>query len=542
MQAAPATVAVLSLVLGVCMSHAVVAGIPGAAVPWTTYEAEDMAGTGTRLGPGYSPHTVEAESSGRQCVKLASPGQYVELTAQQPANALVVRYSMPDAANGGGIDATVSLYTNGIFARKLAVTSTYAWQYGAYSWTNYPAAGSPRNFYDEARVKDLTINASDIVRIQKDATDTAAYYIIDLVDLENIAPALAQPPGTTSNWLNVKAAPFSAAGNGTNDDTTALKNCVSVAMAQGKNVWVPAGTYKLTDYIDGLKNVTVQGAGMWHTTFVADPVLANTTPTRRPRFNGGGDNVHLADFAVIGYRTYRIDTQPGDGIGGSFGTNSTIARLWLEHTSVGVWVVNSLGLLIEDCRARNTIADGYNLCVGVRGSVISNCTARGTGDDCFATWPATYIAQTYKPGLNRFTHCTGQLAYLAQGGSLYGGEGNAIDQCLFQDMTYGSGVLISGTFEVGPNVFSGTTLVQNSAVMRCGGYFDKAALKFMLENHPITNVILNNLSIVDSVSHAIGVDREQVGQRALREQLGLGHARLLCRLCLWRQCRPLDLQ
>jgi hypothetical protein len=48
----------------------------GASVPWVTYQGKDMATTGTKLGPGYAPFTVEAESSERQCVKLSATGQY----------------------------------------------------------------------------------------------------------------------------------------------------------------------------------------------------------------------------------------------------------------------------------------------------------------------------------------------------------------------------------------------------------------------------------------------------------------------------------
>src|SRR5436190_21336774 len=81
----------------------------GAAVPWTTYEAENMTNTGTVLGPEYSPSFVAGESSGRKCVQLTATGQYVQFAAQAAANALVVRYSIPDPADGKGMDATLSL-------------------------------------------------------------------------------------------------------------------------------------------------------------------------------------------------------------------------------------------------------------------------------------------------------------------------------------------------------------------------------------------------------------------------------------------------
>ena len=110
----------------------------GATVPWITYEAENMAITGTVLGPSYAGNNVASESSGRQCVQLSATGQYVQFTAQTNANAIVVRYSVPDTANGVGTNYTLSLYTNGVFAAKLPMTSMYSWLYGAYPFVNTP--------------------------------------------------------------------------------------------------------------------------------------------------------------------------------------------------------------------------------------------------------------------------------------------------------------------------------------------------------------------------------------------------------------------
>src|SRR5262245_13985031 len=118
-----------------------------------------MATTGTLLGPQYAPNLVASESSGRKCVRLNAVGQYVQFTAQASANAMVVRYSVPDTADGTGTNYTLSLYTNGVFAEKLPVTSRYSWLYGSYPFTNNPSAGSPRNYFDEVRTNGLAINA-----------------------------------------------------------------------------------------------------------------------------------------------------------------------------------------------------------------------------------------------------------------------------------------------------------------------------------------------------------------------------------------------
>jgi hypothetical protein len=69
------------------------------------------------------------------------------------------------------------------------------------------------------------------------------------------------------------------------------------------------------------------------------------------------NHLHLADFAILGKLNYSADNEPNDGLGESFGVGSTISRIWIEHTKVGMWPVNSSGVLIQDCRIRNTIAD-----------------------------------------------------------------------------------------------------------------------------------------------------------------------------------------
>src|SRR5438552_1440070 len=80
----------------------------GAAIPWTTYEAEDMATTGVVIGPQYAPHLVPSEASGRKCVRLTAAGDYAQFTAASSANAIVMRYSVPDTSHGSGTNYSLS--------------------------------------------------------------------------------------------------------------------------------------------------------------------------------------------------------------------------------------------------------------------------------------------------------------------------------------------------------------------------------------------------------------------------------------------------
>jgi hypothetical protein len=483
----------------------------GADMPWTTYEAETMKTSGTVLGPRYDPYRVETESSGQRCVKLAAAGDFVEFAAVAAANALVIRYSLPDAPGGGGTDSRLSLFVNGQLVRTLSLDSHYAWLYGRYPFSNRPDEGKPRNFFDELRVKNFVIAKGDVIRVQKTAADAPAC-IVDLVDLENVPPALAPP----ANALSVLD--FGASGKGAADDTDALKKCVAEAASQGRIVWVPAGNYKLTGDILVPSSVTIQGAGMWHTTFVGDAHLYGQSD-RRVRFKLTGRDIHLADFAIVGKLNYRNDEEPNDGIVGAGCADSSVSRIWVEHTKIGAWIYNGTNLLIEGCRFRNLLADGVNLCVGTSGTVVQNCTARGTGDDCFAIWPAAsdqgFVGPVPRPGNNVIRRCTGQLTFLANGGAIYGGANNRIEDCRFIDISTGCGLLISTTFPTADeerkidNNFSGTTVVRDCELLRCGGYDHswawRGSFQICLDRRSISGLAISNVTIRDSFSDGLTI-------------------------------------
>ncbi|MEO7298733.1 MAG: glycosyl hydrolase family 28-related protein [Verrucomicrobiota bacterium] len=266
----------ISLLVFCCLalvSYDSLLAAPGAVVPWTTYEAEDMNTSGYVSGPQYYPGFLGTECSGRRFVQLYDTNQFVEFTANQSADALVIRYGVPDTVDGLGADYTLNLYTNGVFAQTLTLTSKYSWLYGNYPFNNNPNSGSSRNLFDEVRLK-IPLVPGELVRLQKDAPNTAAYYNIDLMDLEIVPGPLNQPV----NSLSVLS--YGADATGIGDATTALKNCISAASSQGKSVWVPAGIYKITSAINLPSNITIQGAGMWHSTFFGDPALYSNSSRR----------------------------------------------------------------------------------------------------------------------------------------------------------------------------------------------------------------------------------------------------------------------
>ncbi|EDY81124.1 hypothetical protein VDG1235_741 [Verrucomicrobiia bacterium DG1235] len=518
----------LSVVALTIFSGSQVQGGVGADKAWTTYEAETMRTSGTVVGPNYAPHTIETESSAQQYVKLGEQGEFIEFDATVDANALIVRFSLPDAPKGGGTKSELTVSVNDKPARTVELSSRNAWLYGNYPFSNDPALGKPRNFYDELSVKGLAIRSGDVVRLQK-TDDDGIVCSIDFADLEQVPEPLLAPVNSLS------VLDFGATGDGESDDTEALRDCMAAALEKGSTIWVPAGEYKLTGDIILPSNVTIQGAGMWHTTFVGDEALYSQAD-RRVRFKLTGSEIHLADFAIMGALNYRNDQEANDGIIGGVCSDSTIKRIWIEHTKVGAWIYNGTNLLIEGCRFRNMLADGVNFCVGTSGSVVDNCSARGTGDDCFAIWPAAsdqgYVDEHVVPGNNVIRRSTGQLTFLANGASVYGGANNRVEDCEFIDIGTGCGILISTTFPTSDdsrgidNNFSGTTVVENISLLRCGGYDHswawRGSFQICMDRKSISGLSVSKVEIRDSFSDGLTV----VGPGSKNGQGTLSNTRL----------------
>ena len=212
----------------------------GAAIPWTEYEAENAVTTGKVTGPSLVFGEKAAEASGRKYVELSSKGQYVEFTTKAAANSIVVRYSIPDAAKGGGITAPLSLYIDGVYKQDLTMTSKYSWIYGAFPWTNDPSFTGGHHFFDEVSALIGDVPAGSKIKLQMDGKAAASYYGIDFIDLEQVAPALTMP----EDYLSITD--FGAAANDGKDDTNAIKACIDAAKEQNKGVWIPEGTFNRT--------------------------------------------------------------------------------------------------------------------------------------------------------------------------------------------------------------------------------------------------------------------------------------------------------
>lgn len=436
----------------------------GANLPYVIYEAENavVAESAEVLEDDRTYRdAIQSEASGRQAVVLDETGEYVEFELEEAANTMVLRYSIPDSADGLGQDATLSMSVEGGAAKKLNLTSKYSWLYGSYPFNNNVANGKPHRFYDEIRMMfDTTLPEGTIIRLEKAEDDTAENYVIDFIECEEVGAPLTQPDGS----LSVTDDAFGAVANDGQDDYAAFVACIKAAKEQGKEVWIPAGTFDLKEEKALLvEHVNIRGAGMWYTNLVGAGVSFDFRGTCK-----------FSDFAMTGVSTVRDDG--GDLAGfepGARSTNTTIENIWMEHIKVGVWSANTDNLLIQGCRIRNTWADGINLCSLTKNATVRNSNLRNTGDDCIAIWPWLNDCTG-----NTITHNTVQIPSLANGIAIYGGGNNTVSGNHVMDtIGNGGGICVGSEFAIRKPYHDTTTVVGNY-LERCGSMqFD--------ENYPI---------------------------------------------------------
>ncbi len=493
-QPAAATSGTPTAVTRAALNPALSAG-RGASVRFLEQEAEKAATNGTVIGPERAAYTLPSEASGRSAVKLA-PGQHVEFTLPKAANAITVRYSIPDAPNGGGIKAPLDVTVNGGARRTMTLTSEYAWLYNQYPFSNDPNADllhpdwwvtecacvpafttpapvfakpfRPSHFYDEQRLwLGKTAKAGDKVRLTVPAGSNAAWTVIDLLDSELVgAPHLN--PLAANVWF------FGADPTGKRDSADAIDRAIAFAKRHQLKVYLPPGTYQVNRHIV-VDNVTIEGAGNWYTIIkgkqitLPEPLPDGSVHTGvgfygKYAADGGSSNVHLSGFAIEGDVRERIDDDQVNGIGGAM-SDSTIDGLYIHHTKVGLWFDGPMtNVKVTNNIIVDQIGDGLNFHTGVTNSVAANNFIRNTGDDALAMW-----SHNVKNANNTFDHNTIQTPVLANGIAIYGGKDITLSANLIADpIREGSAIHLGSRFSATP--FAGTIAVKDNTTVRAGTF------------------------------------------------------------------------
>jgi hypothetical protein len=443
---------------------------------------------------------MAAESSGRQAVELTAQGQYVTFTTIHQCNSIVVRYIIPDASGGGGINATLSCYINGTFNQELAMTSRYSWVYGnnmnyttsggvnVPGYNKSPSGGSPFHLYDETHaLLGQEVPSGSTITLKVGPSDTAAYYVIDLIDLEDAPAALSMPSGFTSITA------YGATSGGTVDCRAAIQNCINA----NSQVWIPAGNFAcLSGSINVPAGITIRGAGMWYSQ------LSGYYAT----FNLAGSNTVFSDLLLNGDTTNRDDNTADCGFNNGGGTGSSLTNIWVEHEKCGYWMnsngATSNGMLITNCRFRDLYADGVNVNQGSSNCTVTQCNFRNTGDDSIASWSQSgYPSNTG----NTFSYNTIQNPWRADCLALYGGTSNNIIDNVCSDTLNQSGIMVEQGF--GSTAFGGTSLIQSNTLINTGGLYggsDYGAMDFWGNQSGLSGAFtVSNMTITNSTYSGI---------------------------------------
>jgi len=493
----------------------------GANTPFTSYEAEGgtLGGAASVTALTGPPTTMFAspqlEASGHAYVNLSATGDSVTWTNNtgQNISAINVRYSIPDSSGGGGITSTLNLYVNGTFRQAVNVNSLQTWMYETSSWydgmSQTPSFGNPHVFWDEAHVfiTGAAVAPGSTITLKKDSANTAAFYNIDVVDLEMPPVALTQP----ANSLSIVSY-GAVANNASADSTTALQNCINAAQSQGKSVWIPQGTFYINTVVPiYATGVTISGAGMWYSTLYSKPALP-TTATIFAML----DTVSctLRDFAVDGNA---IDNSPADGKTAGInikGSNWLIDRIWIQHHGAGIWADGSNGT-VQNCRLNSLWADGINLNNGNgaagnnTGNYLTayNNFVRGAGDDGFAINCGSASGTSVMTN-NTVLSNTSVAPWWADNIGVYGGVNNLIANNLATDCVKQNGIVL-GLYA--NQDYLQSALCSGNMVYRCGslGYGNQNVA--LTVGNPgsssvITNVNIFGNKITDSLFGAAGIN------------------------------------
>ena len=469
----------------------------GARTPFVSYEAEAGHLNGSHLvsltaAPTDRFATPALEASGHAYVELRRTGEEIWWSNDtgQPISYIDVRASVPDAAQGGGIDTTLNLYVNGVFRQHVDLNSHQSWIYEGQSYQasdQNPASGKPRAFFDDSHffVQGDPIGPGSTFSFRKDSDNTASFYDIDVIDVENPPAPLAQPVGSLS-ITDCGAVPDNTPTRGRGDNNApdsygAIQNCINQAQSQHRVLWVPPGTFYLKG-TQGLvvNGLTIQGAGMWYSTIYRQVPLPN---------NGGLGalfQVHSSTIRGLHLDSDATSRESVDGAGGAMdiaGDNWLLENLWTEHVLSGYWAAGNGGT-IRNNRVTSVWADGCNLNnVSLDAHQGNNLTAtnnfiRGTGDDAMAINSVHYNGdgsnRVYYDEMTNIHETNNTLigAWNGKGIGVYGGSGHDVENNLIADTARYTGLGV-GRFGVNGDDLHNSRIAGNEVDRAGGNGFDQ---------------------------------------------------------------------
>ena len=491
----------------------------GAKMPYTTHEAENATiENGATIQQSTDMESTAVEATNQTYVELPKKDAAVTFNVTEPANALNVRYTIPDGASG-----QLDVQVNGSSVGNLDLSSHSAWQYlkGDHEYDQVVDGSSARFRFDETRLllKDIQLKSGDKISLVKKKDDNVPYGI-DFIELEQAPAPVAQ--GENSISIVDKG----ASANDDSDDTAALLAAVEEAKASGKSVYIPEGRFNFDKQVNiEADNLKISGAGVWHTQlhFTSDK-----------RYGGGivfghnSNGIELSNLYMDSNLTsrYNEDAQY-KAISGTLGKDSKIHDIWVQHFEVGMWIGDydqtgnmkyTDGLVIENARIRNNLADGINFAQGTKNSTVKNSNIRGNGDDGLAIWSSisdgTNAAAEEN---NKFLNNTIESGWRAAGIGIFGGKGHEISGNLIKDVFAGAGIRVNTVF-AGHNfdLNDSGIKIHDNTILRSGTTNDlynlhRGAIDFQQVRGTIKNVDVYDNKLLNTLAEPVITKNFEMG-------------------------------
>ena len=491
----------------------------GAKMPYTTHEVENASvENGATIQQSTDMESTAVEATNQTYVELPKKDAAVTFNVTEPANALNVRYTIPDGASG-----QLDVQVNGSSVGNLDLSSHSAWQYlkGDHEYDQAIDGSSARFRFDETRLllKNIQLKSGDKISLVKKKDDNVPYGI-DFIELEQ-APA---PVAQGENSINI--VDKGASANDDSDDTAALLAAVEEAKASGKSVYIPEGRFNFDKQVNiEADNLKISGAGIWHTQlhFTSDK-----------RYGGGivfghnSNGIELSNLYMDSNLTsrYNEDAQY-KAISGTLGKDSKIHDIWVQHFEVGMWIGDydqtgnmkyTDGLVVENARIRNNLADGINFAQGTKNSTVKNSNIRGNGDDGLAIWSSisdgTNAAAEEN---NKFLNNTIESGWRAAGIGIFGGKGHEISGNLIKDVFAGAGIRVNTVF-AGHNfdLNDSGIKIHDNTILRSGTTNDlynlhRGAIDFQQVRGTIKNVDVYNNKLLNTLADPVITKNFEMG-------------------------------
>ena len=491
----------------------------GAKMPYTTHEAENASvENGATIQQSTDMESTAVEATNQTYVELPKKDAAVTFNVTEPANALNVRYTIPDGASG-----QLDVQVNGSSVGNLDLSSHSAWQYlkGDHEYDQAIDGSSARFRFDETRLllKDIQLKSGDRISLVKKKDDNVPYGI-DFIELEQAPAPVAQ--GENSISIVDKG----ASANDDSDDTAALLAAVEEAKASGKSVYIPEGRFNFDKQVNiEADNLKISGAGVWHTQlhFTSDK-----------RYGGGivfghnSNGIELSNLYMDSNLTsrYNEDAQY-KAISGTLGKDSKIHDIWVQHFEVGMWIGDydqtgnmkyTDGLVVENARIRNNLADGINFAQGTKNSTVKNSNIRGNGDDGLAIWSSiSNGTNAAAEENNKFLNNTIESGWRAAGIGIFGGKGHEISGNLIKDVFAGAGIRVNTVF-AGHNfdLNDSGIKIHDNTILRSGTTNDlyklhRGAIDFQQVRGTIKNVDVYDNKLLNTLADSVITKNFEMG-------------------------------